>query len=214
MAYWPGANYYGPASPSYPPFYGGQMYMGPGYMSPPMMGVPPSTMYVSKKWPKLNQLLAAGETLVRYDVRKHPKDVILGNTYVIEGHQPAVVGSPGVSRMVIISKVFPWSIEIKLTPHQLTCRHVWDALHDALDQPIDDSEWGMIVTQDKKIRETVEKAALHRLKNDKSGKKLKRIDFLGDKTMFKGLERDEEFEKIRLLPGSEACAETWVATFS
>jgi hypothetical protein len=77
-----------------------------------------------------------------------------------------------------------------------------------LQQPIADSEWGIIVT-DKKLRETIEKAAKKRADSDSDGR-LKRIDWLGPNTIFKGLDRMEEFQEARLLPGAEPCTETWV----
>ena len=76
-----------------------------------------------------------------------------------------------------------------------------------------DSEWGIVVIEKSK-KETIEKAAKarHEKKKDKH-MGLKRIDWLGETTAFKGLERDEEFEKKRLLPGSQGCKETWVIKF-
>ena len=162
----------------------------------------------SSKWQRLNTLLSSGETLVRFDVRKTPREAILSNTYEIYGLQPALITGTHVKHIRVYSKTVPWCVEIMAKEQRpITCRDVWEAIHDALQQELDDSEWGMIV-RDKKLRETVEKAAKKR-----ESTKLKRIDFLGEGTMFKGLEKDEELTKVRLLPGSEACAETWVAIF-
>ena len=89
---------------------------------------------------------------------------------------------------------------------------VFDALHSGLQQPLVDSEWGF-VAPDKKLRESIEKAA--KTRSDKDGEKaLKRIDYLGDNTHFKGLEKVEDFEKARLLPGKQVVAETWVVKLS
>ena len=41
-------------------------------------------------------------------------------------------------------------------------------------------------------------------------KRPKRIDYLGDVTLFKGLERDEEFEKLRNVIQAQGVADTWV----
>jgi hypothetical protein len=38
----------------------------------------------------------------------------------------------------------------------------------------------------------------------------KRIDFLGENTLFKGLEKDDEFVKSRIMKGVENVSETWV----
>ncbi|KAG1846096.1 hypothetical protein DFJ58DRAFT_799857, partial [Suillus subalutaceus] len=69
-----------------------------------------------------------------------------------------------------------------------------------------------MVAVDRTRKEAVEKAARSRQEKDKINR-LKRIDWLGDKTMFEGLERDKEFEKKRHLPGSVSVAETWVVRF-
>ncbi|KAF8624619.1 hypothetical protein AX15_005774 [Amanita polypyramis BW_CC] len=212
-AYWPHGYY-----AQYTPFYGGQAYIPPQYpplVPGPMMpamsrGLPLS---MSSKWPKLNSLLGTGETLVRFDVRKHPSEAILAGSYHHYGLQPAIVTASPVMHLRIYSKSFPWTIDIISKQEQpITCRHIWEAVHDALQQELDDSEWGMIV-RDKKLREATEKAAKKRMEEDKS-KKLKRIDVLGEATLFKGLEKDGELEKVRLLPGTESCPETWFATFS
>lgn len=78
-----------------------------------------------------------------------------------------------------------------------------------LQDPIADSEWGL-ATLNKTLRETIERAANARKSKNKA---LKRVDWLGEKTVFVGLEKDEEFEKRRLLPGMTPCPETWVAKF-
>ncbi|KAG1860729.1 hypothetical protein DFJ58DRAFT_778675, partial [Suillus subalutaceus] len=69
-----------------------------------------------------------------------------------------------------------------------------------------------IVAVDKTRKEAIEKAAKSRQEKDKINR-LKRIDWLGDTSMFEGLEKDKEFEKKRHLPGSESVAETWVVRF-
>jgi len=81
-----------------------------------------------------------------------------------------------------------------------------------LQEPIADSEWGIVCSLDNARRGTIEKAAKARMEKDKV-KKLKRIDWLGDKTAFRGLEKDDEFAKNRLLPEATACPETWVVKF-
>jgi len=66
-----------------------------------------------------------------------------------------------------------------------------------------------MILLDDDLRERIERAARKREEKD-NDKRLKRIDWLGDNTLFKGLEKDEPFEKLRLLPRAEACLETWV----
>ncbi|KIL66404.1 hypothetical protein M378DRAFT_75180, partial [Amanita muscaria Koide BX008] len=169
----------------------------------------------SSKWPKLNSLLGAGgETLVRFDVRKRPREAILMNAYHLYGLQPAIISGSPVTYLRLYSKSIPWCIDIKTNGHPVMCRDVWNAIYEALQQGIDDSEWGMVV-RDEKLRETVENAAKTRRRGDKKeSNEIKRIDFLGEETIFKGLEKDDDLAKVRLLPGTQGCEETWFAVFS
>jgi hypothetical protein len=72
-----------------------------------------------------------------------------------------------------------------------------------------DSEWGIVVNNDKALRKSIEAAAKRRAESDPDTR-LKRIDWLGSNTIFKGLDKMEDFAELRLLPGAEPCVETWV----
>lgn len=134
---------------------------------------------------------------------------MLASTYYTEPNTLATAS--GATQVRLISKAFPWSIDITLrTP--VTCEAVWDALYKALQEEIVDSEWGLIVG-DAKQQKLMEKAAKKRLEGSTGDKRLKRIDYLGDITIFKGLYKDEEFERVRLLPGDKKYPETWVVKF-
>lgn len=96
----------------------------------------------------------------------------------------------------------------------LVCETVWDALYVGLQTCIEDSEWALILGL-KKQREIMEKAAKKRLETEPSeDKRLKRIDYLGEAILFKGLEKDEQFEKLRLMPGDKAIPDTWLVKFA
>jgi hypothetical protein len=99
-------------------------------------------------------------------------------------------------------------------------------------QHIADSEWGLIVMGygDKKRKDTIQRAMERRLDADKKAKdkKPKKVDYLGDmvsslsvlmhrfglsiipQTIVKGLDRDDDYAKKRLLPGEDLAEETWV----
>ncbi|KAF9227026.1 hypothetical protein BS17DRAFT_793633 [Gyrodon lividus] len=163
------------------------------------------------KYPDLHPALAADTTHVRYDVLKSPRDGILLTTYQQIGHAPAL--KHPTHELRIISKAFPWSIDIRAPAGSMvTCTMVFEAIYSMLQEPIADSEWGIVV-HEKSKKEAIEKAAKVRHEKEKDHKRFKRIDWLGDMTAFKGLEKDEDFEKKRLLPGAHACAETWVVKF-
>lgn len=160
----------------------------------------------SRRYPNLNPILAADSTLLRYDVRIKPRENILTSTYHSQSHTATLATQ--TSHIRLISKSFPWTIDVKSAHGSITCELIWDALYFGLQEPLADSEWGMILLDDD-LRERIERAARKREEKD-NDKRLKRIDWLGDNTLFKGLEKDEPFEKLRLLPRAEACLETWV----
>jgi hypothetical protein len=161
--------------------------------------------YRSTKYPNLNPIIAADTTLVRFDASKKPRNEILASTYY--SNRQALATANSATHIRLFSKAFPWAIEIK-SPSPITCEGVWDAVYVALQEPIADSEWGLIIA-DKDRKKTIETAAWKREDRD-TDKRLKRIDWVGEETLFKGLEQDEEFQKARLLPGTTACTETYI----
>ena len=132
---------------------------------------------------------------------------ILSPTYFTYRNQFALATS--TTHMRIVSKAFPWQIDI-VSPGNVTCEDVWNSLWSALQQPIEDSEWGFLI-REKKSKEIVDAAVRRRLELDPaSDRRPKRIDYLGNMTLFRGLEKDDEFAKLRQLPYSKNCEETWV----
>ncbi|KAJ3535209.1 hypothetical protein NMY22_g6594 [Coprinellus aureogranulatus] len=217
----------GPAG--YPAQQQQQMQWGPGAggaYADPYQGRPPGTFplhparsnsdsqsvvtsQISKKYPSLNAILAADTTLLRFDIKRRPRSEILTSTYYTSRHVPAK--STPTYHLRLISKAFPWSIDIQSAAHvNVTCEMVWDALYSGLQEPIVDSEWGFLI-KDKKKMEELEKTVKKRLEAEPgSDKRPKRIDYLGDVTCFKGLERDEEYEQLRHLPHSAPVPDTWL----
>ncbi|KAI6037577.1 hypothetical protein EDC04DRAFT_2125686 [Pisolithus marmoratus] len=177
------------------------------YAHPYGWPAPQDPTYMQSKYPHLHRALAADTTSIRYDVRKAPHDGLLLSTAAQLGPTPALSSLSSAIR--IISRSFPWTLDI---PAPVTCAAVFDGLYKMLQEPLADSEWGTVCILDKSRRETIEKAAKARAERDKE-KKLKRVDWLGDVTTFKGLEKDDEFEKKRLLPEMAPCPETWVVKF-
>ncbi|KAG8214217.1 hypothetical protein J3R82DRAFT_11012 [Butyriboletus roseoflavus] len=200
--------------PWYQTPYNPHVYVPPQY-NDPYRQKPPGWHFSDRtqsqpQHPHLNPTLAAGTTNIRYDLRKATRDGILLSTYQQISSQPAFAQPTYDVR--IISKAFPWSVDIRApTGSVVTCSAIFEGLYAMLQEPIVDSEWGIVV-HDKSKKETVEKAAKARSEKDRDAC-LKRIDWLGETTAFKGLERDEEFEKKRLLPGTQPCKETWMIKF-
>ncbi|KAH6906386.1 hypothetical protein BKA70DRAFT_1372447 [Coprinopsis sp. MPI-PUGE-AT-0042] len=180
------------------PSLGGQAYTdayngaAPGHGSKPL-----------REYPDLNPILAIDTTNFGSTSNTTPQSEILASTWYGYRTSPAKApqhGGHATSYMRLISHKFPWSIDIKLPP----------AIYHALQQPLEDSEWGMIV-MDRKARERVEGAMKKRMEAAPSSPPgPKRIDYLGDSTLFKGLEKDGEFIKLRTMPGEGVAPETWV----
>jgi hypothetical protein len=125
-----------------------------------------------------------------------------------------------------VSKDFPWTIE--LTPHTgyggakqpVYVGDLWEAIYQILHEPVAESEWALLALGwgERRRRENIERAADRRrerarAKGDREGakdKRILRIDWLGEETVFKGLEKDDEFAKKVLLPTQEHWDDTWV----
>ncbi|KAG2142154.1 hypothetical protein BD769DRAFT_1568898 [Suillus cothurnatus] len=147
---------------------------------------------------------------MRYDIRKPPREGIAPSTWKQISSVPAL--KVPTFKILIVSKAFPWPIIIRAPVGSVvTCGTIFEELYKQLQRQVGGVEWAM-VTVDKTRKEAIEKAAKSRQAKDKVNR-LKRIDWLGDKTVFEGLERDKVFVKMRHLPGNASVAETWVAIF-
>lgn len=159
------------------------------------------------KYRTLNPILAEDTTTLRFDLKLKPSVSIYSSTYFT--HHPTLAFSKPIQRMRLISKSFPWTIDIN-AGGQITVGDVLEAMYAGLQEFIVESEWGFIA-RDKKMKETVEKAMKARVASDPmADKRPKRIDYLGDATLFRGLEKDDEFATAMLLPSAKFWAETWV----
>lgn len=159
------------------------------------------------KYRSLNPILAEDTTTLRFDLKQKPSISIVPSTYF--AHHPSVAFSRSTHRMRLISKSFPWAIDIN-SGGQLTVGDVLEAMHAGLQESIVESEWGFIV-RDNKSKETIENAMKVRVAADPTAdKRPKRIDFLGDATLFRGLEKDDDFAKAVVLPGAKLWTETWI----
>lgn len=111
-----------------------------------------------------------------------------------------------VKNIRLICREFPWTIEIK--GEWVTCGLVWKKLHEALWMRITDGEW-VLIAGDRGRKRTVMRAMAKRLEERPDDDPVPlRIDYLGDTTIFKGLEKDAAYAEEVLMPGRETC-ETW-----
>ncbi|CAA7263135.1 unnamed protein product [Cyclocybe aegerita] len=164
---------------------------------------------VSIKYPSLHPLLAEDASPLKYDLKYEPSNSIplsISHKYRTSPAQKIPTRS-----LEIVSKDFPWQINI-ISDEEVTCGDIWQALYLALQEPIRDSEWGlMIMLEGGARRAIIVDAEKKRFEQDPLDERSpKRIDFLGDKTFFGGLERDDDFSQMRHLPYSFRETETWV----
>ncbi|KAH7925652.1 hypothetical protein BV22DRAFT_1160389 [Leucogyrophana mollusca] len=142
-------------------------------------------------------------------------------------------------RIRLISRAFPWAFDLAYAHRGITCLDVLAALHSALQAPLADAEWG---AADEERRAGLRRARERRVgmvvgvgvgtdvgvdvdvgkrlgmgarvgTGTGESRGLLRVDWLGRRTVFAGLVRDEEFARRRLYPGSECPPETWVVEF-
>ncbi|KAF8658237.1 hypothetical protein AX16_002014 [Volvariella volvacea WC 439] len=165
---------------------------------------------MSKKYPTLNPALASDVTHIRFDVKTKPSQSIHPAAY--QANRLLYATANKATAIRLISRSFPWTIDIQ-SPLPITCEGVWDAIHTALQAPIVESEWALISAFDTKHKDLLAKIIK---KREEGGEPplLKRIDYLGDATILKGLEKDEDYSRSMLLPGGKAIPETWVVKLS
>lgn len=156
-------------------------------------------------------MLAVDTSILRFDLRSDPSG--FASHYPTHGREAAVLNLKGPKFIRLMSKDFPWQIDIKpMEGNLLTCFDVWKGLYESLHQPIVDSEWGFIVNE-KGALERVETTKKKRQEADKNSPAYPlRIDYLGDMTQFRGLEKDDDYAKKRYLPShlSAKCDENWI----
>ncbi|KAJ7594527.1 hypothetical protein C8J56DRAFT_440326 [Mycena floridula] len=205
-AYWQSGGYNYPPHPYGPPSPYHTNWAG---VPPNPQGYIPPAPIRSSKYPNLHPMLAADSMALRFDISKKPRMAIPPAAYYTTAGASAMAGQ--VTSMRLISKHFPWSIEINASP-AITCEAVWDSLYSAMQEYLADSEWGLL---EDKQRESIVKAAKKRVEGNSDGdKRLKRVDYLCGDTLFQGLYKDEGFATDRLLPGLKPCPETWVVKLS
>ena len=128
--------------------------------------------------------------------------------------------------MRLISKDFPWTIEIDMqkevvkssygrsTSYAINVADVWKAIYNALQEPLLESEWALLMDSSWLERDSrrrgIEQAAQKRV-----GKSpvVRRVDWLGEKAVFRGLVKDDNFARHRMMPGMKWSADTWVVRF-
>ncbi|KAG2139245.1 hypothetical protein DEU56DRAFT_324348 [Suillus clintonianus] len=172
--------------------------------------------------------------------RRFPRNAGLGY-----GHLRFIPLTPARPKQIrLISKDFPWAFDIEPSPKEeyITCLTVITALYNALQLPLEDTEWGaagedkrarIIEARNRRLTIAMVAASRESLNSGASptakprvrsapdlgvelaiqGSEIIRVDWLGPRVAFAGLEKDEEFARRRLIPGASEPPETWVVSF-
>ncbi|GJJ06431.1 hypothetical protein Clacol_000623 [Clathrus columnatus] len=147
--------------------------------------------------------LLAPQTSALFDIRLSPSSI----TPTAGIMEPATASRSRFLR--IISRDFPWTLEVS-NKYQgpVTCADVFNALYSALSLPLTHAEWT--------LADDLKKDSLMRANRNRRGgqvRRLRRIDWLGSKVYFKGLMRDDQLGRSRLLPEDDLWPDTWVVKF-
>ncbi|KAI0684722.1 hypothetical protein BC835DRAFT_1292396 [Cytidiella melzeri] len=154
---------------------------------------------------EINSCMAVGQGSVAFDLRKPPREY---EPQEYDHHSRYSVFLQPKNRLRLVCKNFPWTIEIK--DEWVYCSLVWDVMYEALQKPIKSSEWALIAHDESK-RQEINKARRKRLERYREDDlRPKRIDWLGEMTLFRGLYCDEAFVRNVLLPGKDEWMETCV----
>ncbi|KLO16935.1 hypothetical protein SCHPADRAFT_191012 [Schizopora paradoxa] len=131
-------------------------------------------------------------------------------------HEPATNEVTEYVRLV--AEEFPWAIDICVRVEKgvraVTCGDVWRGIHYALQEPLSQSEWAILMSN-----KDASPAWGERFRNVVQGMRTRepviprRVDWLGNKTVFCGLKSGGDLARRVLRPGTKPCRHTYLVTF-
>jgi len=162
---------------------------------------------------------------IHYDLRDSPHRALVTTNPQLSalspGHLRASITNPAVAGIKIISKNFPWEIDVESdrSSAPITVEDVITSIHEALDKHIASSEWWIVTDE---VRNRVAKqyerncdassgSSRHRGEVEKPRHRsegVRRIDWLLDNFVMKGLEKDDAFIQKRI-PDRATRENTW-----
>ncbi|KAJ3535952.1 hypothetical protein NM688_g6904 [Phlebia brevispora] len=172
-------------------------------MNAPMPSPAPQPAQLSTVYP----YIAAGPSAIPFDMRKNPRKS--NRDQFLQHHLYSLFSHP-VKQVRLVSQDFPWPIDLK--DDWIVCGRVWEVVYAELQKEITPIEWAMATD---KQRAKILKAKQHReYKSGNNNLRPLRIDWLGETTMFAGLEKDEAFTGQLTMPGNKENMDTWVIRFT
>lgn len=157
---------------------------------------------------------AKGHHLI-YDIRDFPEKAMVSTrpTYMglSEQHIDAPLTNPPTTKLRVISKAFPWEIEVESQDETLpvTVGDLITTVHETMQKLISSSEWWIVTDS---VREKVSAAYVKNCDRSSAGNPrryevekprektegLRRVDWLLDNVVMNGLERDDAFINTRV----------------
>ncbi|EKM75607.1 hypothetical protein AGABI1DRAFT_64398 [Agaricus bisporus var. burnettii JB137-S8] len=152
----------------------------------------------SRRWPKLNCILEANVTPIRYYATNKPGREISASYY--SRYKDVHAMRTDTRHMRLVGKNFPWTHEISGQVN-ISVEDIWSAVYRIFNQPLNELDWAVICNDgdagERKIM-AMKKAREKRISlNSLSFAGYMRIDYLGEEIYFYGLEKDEEYERRR-----------------
>ncbi|KAH8119051.1 hypothetical protein DFH11DRAFT_1562719 [Phellopilus nigrolimitatus] len=185
------------------------------------------TVTASAQSPNVHFLLAydsARANQFEVDMSKDPLEAV--GKDVSESYGKLWGWKSRATHVRIVSREFPWVIEIETTKapdvtHGVTCADIWNGIRQDLQKELTDADWAfmaLMAARDRRANQRCEHLrAVVRRGSGEHGRHivLRRLDWLMTKTVFVGLVKDDglHLSKCFVLPGKERCEETWVAEF-
>ncbi|KAF8585921.1 hypothetical protein K439DRAFT_1632186 [Ramaria rubella] len=155
-------------------------------------------------------VLSIGSLSVMWDVRYSPSYMRQHQSDSPYDDMRAPALSTQSQFLCIISHDFPWTVAVSRNDGRpLTVIDVFEALHESLQKEVRRSEWALAADVQRYIMLKANKAR----RRSETAMRIRRVDWLGTRCMFRGLERDEDLARKRLMPGDNP-GEMWAVRFS
>jgi len=152
---------------------------------------------------------------LHYDLRDFPSRALVSTNSsfsLSDSLLTASILNPATTAIKVVSKAFPWEIDVESADDNtpVTLEDLITAVHAALDKHITGSEW-WIVTEDVRSKVSAQyskncdasssgegrhRGQLEKARSKKEG--LRRIDWLLENFVMKGLEKDDQFLSTRI----------------
>ncbi|KIJ49502.1 hypothetical protein M422DRAFT_225291 [Sphaerobolus stellatus SS14] len=155
-------------------------------------------------------MLTVSSLGIKWDVRDPPAHLrqMRGNTRLSNGLAASAL-STQKNVLCVISYDFPWTLAISTQDSRpLTVMDVLEALYQTLHKEVRRSEWALAPDVQRYIMLKANKAR----RKSTMAMGIRRVDWLGTRCLFRGLERDDDLARRRLMPGDQP-TEVWVARF-